>query len=158
MFLYMSLRKDNLLYDLKSTALSYFNSMYYVIQSLEAREFKIYNNLFPVTSGHIPGHVYLDTTCLAAIFNIKYDGLISDNYHHIWSKIFHMKRKAFKSFKGKGNNPTASEQYRFAYIIKTDGVSVSLLHRRSDLYCAEVVEIDDDEDDVMSISSSVRFR
>ena len=107
--------------------------MVYILKEIELKKEKLFN-LFPVTSGHIPGHVQIDSTTLAHLFNIKYNGLISDNHKLIWSQVFQLKRKSFKSFKGKGSNKSAAPKYLFAYSIKTDGVSVSCLHRRTDLY------------------------
>lgn len=108
--------------------------MVFILKQIEVKKEKLLN-LFPVTSTHIPGHVQIDSTTLAHLFNIKYNGKLSDNHKLIWSQVFQLKRKSFKSFKGKGtNNKSAAPKYLFAYSIKTDGVSVSCLHRRTDLY------------------------
>ena len=133
------LEYDNLLYDLKKNPMSYFVPMLYIMEELEGQNIKLCN-VFPVTSSHTPGSITIDTKTLAGIFHIQYGQsrgvLLSDSHKIIWNSIFHLKRKEFKSFKGKGNNPDAPKQYVFANIIKTDGYSVSILHRRVDLLTA----------------------
>ena len=133
------MEKDNLLYDLKTDPMLYFGPMLYIMEQLETQNIKL-NNVFPVTSSHIPGSISIDTTTLAHIFHIQYGQskgvALSDSHHFIWNSIFHLKRKEFKSFKGKRNNPQAPKQYVFGNIIKTDGYSVSILHRRVDLLTA----------------------
>ena len=113
--------------------------MLYIMEELESQNIKLCN-VCPVSSSHIPGSITIDTTTLASIFHISYGksrGLaLSDSHKIIWNSIFHLKRKQFKSFKGKGNNPDAPKQYVFGNIIKTDGYSVSILHRRVDLLTA----------------------
>jgi len=89
---------------------------------------------------HIFRSISIDTKSLAGLFHIQYGKsrgvALSDSHKIIWNSIFRLKRKEFKSFKGKGDNPQAPKQYIFANIIKTDGYSVSILHRRVDLLTA----------------------
>lgn len=129
------MEKDNLLYDLKVDPLLYFGAMLHINESIEARDFKIMN-LFPLTKEHIPGSIRIDSKVLAAIFKIKWEsqGALSDMHEFIWDKVFKLNHRAFRSFSGKGNNPTLARQYEFAYMIQTDGVSVSLTFRRKDQY------------------------
>jgi len=131
----LSLLKDNLLYDLKSNSLDYFLPMLHIVESIEARDFKV-NNLFPVTHGHIPGSIQLDSSVLSSIFKIRWQGIgdLSDMHEYIWDKVFKIEHRAFRAFSGKGNNPSLARQYKFAYMIQTDGVSVSLMFRRIDQY------------------------
>jgi len=133
------LEKDNLLYDLKKNPMVYFTPMLYIMEQLETQNIKL-SNAFPVTSSHIPGSISIDTKSLAGLFHIQYGQsrgvALSDSHKIIWNTIFRLKRKEFKSFKGKGDNPQAPKQYVFANIIKTDGYSVSILHRRVDLLTA----------------------
>ena len=133
------MEKDNLLYDLKKNPMVYFTPMLYIMEQLESQNVKLCN-VFPVTSSHIPGSISIDTTSLAGLFHIQYGRsrgvALSDSHKIIWNTIFRLKRKEFKSFKGKGDNPQAPKQYVFANIIKTDGYSVSILHRRVDLLTA----------------------
>ena len=130
---------NNLLYDLKKNPMVYFVPMLYIMEQLETQNIKL-SNAFPVTSSHIPGSISIDTKSLAGIFHIQYGQsrgvALSDSHKIIWNTIFRLKRKEFKSFKGKGDNPQAPKQYVFANIIKTDGYSVSILHRRVDLLTA----------------------
>jgi hypothetical protein len=109
------------------------------MEQLETQNIKL-SNAFPVTSSHIPGSISIDTKSLAGLFHIQYGQsrgvALSDSHKIIWNTIFRLKRKEFKSFKGKGDNPQAPKQYVFANIIKTDGYSVSILHRRVDLLTA----------------------
>jgi predicted nucleic acid-binding Zn-ribbon protein len=107
--------------------------MLHINESIEAREYKTMN-LFPLTKGHIPGSIRIDSTVLAAIFKIRYKNALSDNHHHIWGDIFKLNHRAFRAYSGKGSNPTLARQYKFAYMIHTDGVSVSLTFRNSDQY------------------------
>ena len=129
------MEKDNLLYDLKVDPLLYFGAMLHINESIEARDFKIMN-LFPLTKEHIPGSIRIDSSVLASIFKIswKSQGTLSDMHEFIWDKVFKLNHRAFRSFSGKGNNPTLARQYEFAYMIQTDGVSVSLTFRRKDQY------------------------
>ena len=133
------MEKDNLLYDLKTDPMAYFSSMLYIMEQLETQNIKL-SNVFPITSSHIPGSITIDTLTLANIYHIQYGRskgvALSDSHHIIWNNIFRLKMKEFKSFKGKRNNPDAPKQYVFGNIIKTDGYSVSILHRRVDLLTA----------------------
>ena len=133
------MEKDNLLYDLKKNPMDYFTPMLYIMEQLESQNVKLCN-VFPVTASHTPGSITIDTTTLGNIFRIQYGKsrgvALSDSHKIIWNSIFRLKRKEFKSFKGKGDNPQAPKQYVFANIIKTDGYSVSILHRRVDLLTA----------------------
>ena len=133
------MEKDNLLYDLKTDPMAYFSSMLYIMEQLETQNIKL-SNVFPITSSHIPGSITIDTLTLAHIYHIQYGSskgvALSDSHHIIWNNIFRLKMKEFKSFKGKRNNPDAPKQYVFGNIIKTDGYSVSILHRRVDLLTA----------------------
>lgn len=119
--------------------MDYFTPMLYIMEQLESQNVKLCN-VFPVTASNIPGSISIDTTSLARLFHIQYGQsrgvALSDSHKIIWNTIFRLKRKEFKSFKGKGDNPQAPKQYVFANIIKTDGYSVSILHRRVDLLTA----------------------
>ena len=126
--------KNNLVYDLKIDPLVYFDAMLHMTESIEMREYKIMN-LFPLTKEHIPGSIRIDSTVLAAIFKVRFKGALSDNHELIWGSIFKIdEHRAFRAFSGKGNNPSLARQYKFAYMIQTDGVSVSLMFRRIDQY------------------------
>jgi hypothetical protein len=109
--------------------------MLHINEAIESRDFKT-NNLFPVTTSHIPGSIQLDSSVLSSIFKINYRrlGSLSDNHEYIWDKVFKMSDKSFRSFKGTGFNPAAARQYAFAYMMQTDGVAASLIFRRIDLY------------------------
>ena len=125
--IFFSLAKDNLLYDLKVDPLLYFGAMLHINESIEAREYKTMN-LFPLTKGHIPGSIRIDSTVLAAIFKIRFKGALSDNHEYIWGDIFKLNHRAFRAFSGKGNNRSLARQYKFAYMIQTDGISASLIN------------------------------
>ena len=107
--------------------------MLHINESIEAREYKTMN-LFPLTKGHIPGSIRIDSSVLAAIFKIRFKGSLSDNHEYIWGDIFKLNHRAFRAFSGKGNNRSLARQYKFAYMIQTDGISASLTFRNSDQY------------------------
>ena len=100
---------------------------------IEARDFKTMT-LFPLTKGHIPGYIRIDSTVLSSIFKIGYKNALSVNHHHIWGDILKLNHRAFRAFSGKGNNRSLARQYKFAYMIQTDGISASLTFRNSDQY------------------------
>ena len=125
--------KDNLLYDLKVDPLLYFGAMLHINESIEAREYKTMN-LFPLTKGHIPGSIRIDSSVLSSIFKIGFKNALSDNHEYIWGDIFKLNHRAFRAFSGKGNNRSLARQYKFAYMIQTDGISASLMFRNSDQY------------------------
>ena len=65
--------------------------MLHINESIESRDFKI-NNLFPVTTGHIPGSIQIDSSVLSAIFKINWQslGALSDNHEYIWDQVFNL--------------------------------------------------------------------
>ena len=107
--------------------------MLHITESIESRELKTMN-LFPLTKGHIPGSIRIDSTVLSSIFKIGYKNALSDNHHHIWGDIFKLEHRSFRAFSGKGNNRSLARQYKFAYMIQTDGISASLTFRNSNQY------------------------
>jgi hypothetical protein len=88
--------------------------------------YKLFNAL-PLRTSIVPKHITIDTPSLISLYTKKgqagYMKLQSDPIFrkHFWNRFFKLDSKAFKR---KG--------YKFAYVIKTDGVSCSLLFVKTD--------------------------
>ena len=135
LFILISFDKNNLKYDLKSNPLDYFDSMFFIVHQLEinpAADIKLYN-LFPVTESCIPGAILIDTASLIKMFKpagyaslCLGEGALSNDSikSELWSNYFHLNRKEFNSFKGKGDDKDALPKYKFGFSIMTDGVSI----------------------------------
>ena len=85
-------------------------------------------NVLPLRSNIVPKHICIDTCGLISNFlgdesttshykNYKKN----DNQYKLWDRIFDIKNKIFKK-----------KYYTFNYMIKTDGISVSILFIRLD--------------------------
>ena len=117
---------DNLLYDIKAKTLEYFPLMLNMMQILENedRDCKLFK-VFPLSTSEVPGHIAVDTNTLIQVFKLGYHlrvgvGSVTNNSQNVWSKFIDL-------------NKIKRKNYNFAYVAKTDGISVSFILRRVDL-------------------------
>jgi len=128
--------KDNILYDIKSNTIDYLKCFVYIGKEIEKyydledknnRTFRLFN-ILPLRTNIIPKNIVIDTAGLIQNFlgdeptkehlkNYKKN----DNQKTLWKRIFKIDEKVFKK-----NN------YIFNYMIRTDGVSLSVLFIRID--------------------------
>jgi hypothetical protein len=128
--------KDNIMYDIKSNPIDYLNSMIYIGTELE----KVYDaeteyhtlhlfNVLPLRTNIVPKNITIDTCGLIQNFlgdesttehlkNYK----IENKQFLLWNRLFKLDRKIF-----------VKNKYEFNYMIKSDGVSVSILFIRTGL-------------------------
>ena len=116
--------KNSIFYDLVCKPQDYLWHMIAInkeinLLSTKENELKLFH-ILPLKTSFIPGHITIDTSCLISIFNKKGNAECFKNINkykdEIWNKYFKMNLRAFKK---KG--------YEFNYIMKTDGISCSLI-------------------------------
>lgn len=138
--------KDNLAYDLKSNNSFYVKSLFYIEHELEKifdkqtkeNEIRLNNkenlhkqielfNVLPLRTNIIPKHICFDTPAIIQTLINENSGKYLKEYkknnlqYDLWNKIFKLNKRTFKKDKTK---------YQFNYMIKTDGVSISVLFIR----------------------------
>ena len=139
---------DSIHYDLKSNSIDYLKSMFYLSRKFEAInndiiEFNLINevkkkqirnfNVLPLRTNIIPKNICIDTCALISNFL----GIIptkdylknykkGNNQFMLWDNFFKLNKKSFRKDKSK---------YIFNYMIKTDGISCSILFIRVDENC-----------------------
>ena len=103
-------------------------------------------NIIPLRTNIIPKHITIDTCGL--IQNFLGDKSTSDYYkkykkqpgmqHDLWSDVFNLEddifttRNRFKPKQAKKRDSYIDKNYKFNYMIKTDGISVSILFIKLD--------------------------
>jgi hypothetical protein len=126
--------KNNIVYDLCSNTQDYLKGYIYIGKELEKmnenledndKQVKLFN-ILPLRSNIITRSITLDTCSLIQNFDYEeqvnklYKNYKKENYEYnekyLWNKYFKLENKIFK------NKPN----YKFHYMIKTDGVSVSI--------------------------------
>jgi len=126
--------KDNIIYDMKSNSQDYIKSLIYIGKQIEKyydnedkdnHKIRLFNVL-PLRTNITPKNITIDTCGLIQNFlgddstsehlkNYKKD----DNQFKLWNRIFKLNNRTFKKNK-----------YEFNYMIKTDGISISVLFIR----------------------------
>jgi hypothetical protein len=120
-----SFDKDSIYYDLCSNTQDYLRGYIYINKQFEStnnENIKLFN-ILPLRSNIVPKHICIDTCGFISNFlgdesttpyykNYKQN----DNQHKLWNRFFNLKDKIFKK-----------KHYGFNYMIKTDGVAVSIL-------------------------------
>ena len=126
--------KDNIIYDMKSNPQDYIKSLIYIGKQIEKyydnedkdnHKIRLFNVL-PLRTNITPKNITIDTCGLIQNFlgddstsehlkNYKKD----DNQFKLWNRIFKLNNRTFKKNK-----------YEFNYMIKTDGISISVLFIR----------------------------
>lgn len=126
--------KDNILYDIKSNTSDYLKAMIYIGKELEKkydamgdnnRQIRLFN-ILPLRTNIVQKYITIDTAAFIQNFlknepttehlkNYKKD----NNQEKLWSKAFRLDKRVFKKNK-----------YAFNYMIKTDGISASILFIR----------------------------
>jgi hypothetical protein len=122
--------KDSIHYDVKVNPQKYLGHMIWIneqFQKWSTKEdtIKLFH-ILPLRSSFIPKHVTFDTAGLISIFNDcggnkELFKNINKNKKEVWNKYFKMDTQIFRK---KG--------YDFYYVIKTDGVSVSIIFVKKD--------------------------
>ncbi len=129
--------KKNIFYELKSNPQSFLWGMFYINHQFELinndrsgnkspsstdeKQIRLFNVL-PLRTNIVPKHICIDT--LSLIINLigsksshyKKTYHKSNQYHELWSKVFKVDTKSFKK-----------KNYEFNNMIKTDGVSCSII-------------------------------
>ena len=130
-------KNNNIFYDLKSETEDYLYSMFYLCSELEKlntirkengiKQTRLFNVL-PLRTNIINKHITIDTCGLLFTFlsgvGIKQKIKTykeGDNQINYWRQIFNLDDKSFNK-----------KSYLFNYIIKTDGVSISILFIKVD--------------------------
>ncbi len=125
-----SFKENSILYDLKANPLSYLYSMFYIVQKLEELNGKL-KNFIPLRRSIIPKNIRIDSITLKRLMEYKSTQDISEIKEDVWNEFFKTTKKCFK-MKG----------YCFDHCIETDGISVSLLFIREDLYSKSRIDRD----------------
>ena len=139
-----SFEKGNLAYDIKSNTKQYLYSMFYLNNEFERlneeivskntslseedklKEIRLFNVL-PLRTNIIGKHICLDTCGLIMTFMNKDTGKLlktykqGDNQVNLWKKIFKLDKSVFRK-----------NLYKFHHMIRTDGISCSILFIRVD--------------------------
>jgi len=122
--------KDNIKYDLQCSPQDYLSCMITMMKEVEKEDLFL-NNVFPLRSDIIPKHICIDTTSVVQLlltkeFGKKGDlitkGNLKKREDEIWSFFFRTEKDCFQNKKN----------YSFHHMIKTDGVSCSILLIRTD--------------------------
>jgi len=136
---------DSIHYDLKSNTMDYLKSMFYLSRKFddinnEIIQFNLINeikkkqirnfNVLPLRTNIIPKNICIDTCALISNFlgdiptkEYLNDYKIGNIQFMLWDNYFKLNEKSFRKNKSK---------YIFDYMIKTDGVSCSILFIRVD--------------------------
>lgn len=123
-------QKNNIKYDLQCSPQDYLPCMINMMKKVEEQEYFI-NNVFPLRSAIIPKHICIDTTSVVQLLLTKKfgkkgelitKGNLKKRQNEIWEFFFRTKKDCFQKKKN----------YTFHHMIKTDGISCSILLIRND--------------------------
>lgn len=126
--------KDSIFYDLACYPQDYLRSMIWMTDEMEKQGVKL-SNVFPLRREVIPKYVPIDTTTLVHVLMTKETGKkgesltkgkLAENKDELWSKFFNMKKRIWHQGEDYG--------YRFNNFIETDGVGLSIIMVRKDMY------------------------
>jgi hypothetical protein len=76
---------DNIFYDIKAHPLRYFSKMVFMMRLFEVNDIKL-DNLFPLRTSKIPGHMKIDTTILIKMLYPRYDEQWMENYDYVMGR------------------------------------------------------------------------
>ena len=115
--------KNSICYDIHCHAMDYLYGMLLMMEEVEQAGHKLLS-FVPLRTSVIPKHVVIESTVLQTLFhddddveNLERDGTMTrEQMYHLWMIFFKIDKKPFKS-KGKF----------FQYMIRTDGVSCSVV-------------------------------
>lgn len=115
--------KNNIEYDVKAKPMDYLSSMFYVCSQLE--KYGRHVHAFPLCTSSIPSYATIDTTTLIMLMidenALMFRKMVKESKEDVWGSFFQLGNKAFRR-----------KDYRFHYMIKTDGVGASILFHRKD--------------------------
>ena len=121
--------KKNIKYDICCNTFDYLRNFIYINKKLEKYSksddtIKLYN-ILPLRKSFIMKNITIDTASMVSILynDSKLFKNINNYKDEIWGKFFNLNNKVFKR-----NN------YKFNHMIKTDGVSVSIILTKIDEY------------------------
>ena len=131
-----SYEKNSVYYDLQAHPQDYLSGMFQMLKYIESQSASIIN-LSPLRSSIIPKYIKIDTTSLANLllnrqkhgYNKDYlttKGNLVRLQDQIWSLFFKTGKKCFYNHQ--------RHEYRFNYMIETDGVGCSIQLIRQDLF------------------------
>jgi hypothetical protein len=138
-----SFEKDSICYDIAKNTQYYLYTMFYIAEKFETinktiieenvinntnnKQIRLFNVL-PLRTSIVPKNITIDTPAFISNFlgleSTKYylDNYKKENlYKELWSKLFKLYQKVFKK-----------KNYTFNHMIRTDGVSCSILFIRTD--------------------------
>ena len=131
---------DSVYYDLKCPPQDYLHCMLYTMAKIESYGEKI-NTVCPMRTSVIPKHIRIDTTTIVLLlFSDKQgnkrdyikEGNLVKFQDKIWSFFFRLEKKCFYH-SDKNNIANHKSDYKFNYMIETDGISCSILLLRNDI-------------------------
>ena len=121
---------ESIYYDLKCSPQDYLPCMLYIMSKIESYGEKV-NLVCPLRTEIIPKHIRIDTTSIVHLlfsktqgnksFYIKEGNLVKYE-DEIWRFFLRLEKQCFKK-----------TNYKFNYMIETDGISCSILLLRSDI-------------------------
>lgn len=129
--------ENNIFYELKSNSIHFLYGMFHICSELEninnnkkedEKQIRLFNVL-PLRTNIIPKNICIDTCGLIQNFmGENYDSKLlglykkQNLYYELWNKYFQLNKKVFK----KGKN------YKFSFMIRSDGISCCVLFVRVD--------------------------
>lgn len=109
--------KNNVHYDIKCNPWDYLPGMIYINKELERWGEKMYN-VFPLRTSLVPKSITIDTATLIKLLytgkKCEYINNIKEKQDEIWNLFFNIKKK---------------KHYSFHHMIKTDGISCSVIYK-----------------------------
>ena len=120
-------KKDNYLkksisYDIKVNPFDYLKYFIYINSKFEKKEIKTFNCL-PLKHSFISSYITIDTPSLICLLCDNSKGKLlkncNENKNEIWNKFFKLDNKVFKK-----------KNYKFSYMISTDGVGTSIFLKK----------------------------
>ena len=138
-------RKDSVAYDLECDPLGYLPCMIYMMAEIERAGRSIPFNVFPLRTSCVPKHVTIDTTSLVALLHTgkgkskrKADLSKEGTKQSIWNEFFFVNKRCFRK-----------AGYDFHFMIRTDGISCSLVFSRRSRGKNSSTETYMEQDDVL---------
>ena len=132
--------KDSVYYDIKCSPQDYLPGMLYMMTVIETYGEKI-NSVCPLRTSIIPKHIRIDTTTVVNLLLSKLqgdkgfyttEGNLVKHEDEIWKFFFRLEKKCFYHL-DKNNIEKHKSDYKFNYMIQTDGISCSILLLRKDI-------------------------
>jgi len=123
-------KQNNVFYDIQCDPQDYLvhmitiNKMIHYLKNDKAKR-KLFH-IIPLRNSFIPAHITIDTSCLISILNDK------GGNANLFKNINNCKNEIWNTYFKINTNNFRKKGYKFTYMIKTDGVSCSILFARED--------------------------